>query len=337
LLWRTVITLARIVLGLVAVLLVATAGWLAYSRIRIATTETMAREQAAPAGGRWVRAHDVNIHLREWGPVDGRPLLLVHGTGAWNGTWVSNVDALAAAGFHVVAMDLPPFGFSSLPANGDYSRLTQARRIQAVIAGLRAPGVTLLGHSFGGGPATEAAMLDRASISHLVLVDAAIGLQAGAAQAPCAISLPSRLLLGWRPLRTSVIAAVATEPAFGAYWLRQFVARKEAVTPQRTAIYQQPFAGQDYSAGLGDWAWQFIAGCETPKSTQPGNFRQLEVPVSLVWGAEDSITPLAQARQLNGLLPRSRLTVLKGVGHIPQIEDVAAFNAEIVKVLQAAP
>lgn len=66
------------------------------------------------------------------------------------------------------------------------------------------------------------------------------------------MALSSRLLLGWRPLRTSVIAAVATEPAFGAHWLRQFVDRKRAVMPQRTASYQLPFAGQDYSAGLGD-------------------------------------------------------------------------------------
>lgn len=94
---------------------------------------------------------------------------------------MSNVDALVAAGFDVVAMDLPPFGLSALPVDGDYSGLAQARRIQAVISVLRAPKLTLLGHSFGGDPASEAAMLDPASISHLVLVDAAVGLQDDAA------------------------------------------------------------------------------------------------------------------------------------------------------------
>ncbi len=323
-------------LGLLAALLLIFSVWLAYAAIRITLTESLPRQQAAPAGGRWVRAGDAEVHLREWGPKTGEPLLLVHGTGAWSGTWVSNVEAMAAAGFHVVAMDLPPFGFSQLPDSRDYSRAAQARRIQGVISQLGASSVTLLGHSFGGGPAAEAAMLNPESIRHLVLVDAAIGMQEPG-QAACEPSLAMRALFGWRALRTGIIAVVGTEPQFGEFWLRQFVARKEVVTPERTAIYQLPFAGEDYSAGLGDWAQQFAGGCETPNSVQPESFRRLAIPVTLLWGADDTITPLAQATRLKGLLPRSRLVVMPGVGHIPQIEDVALFNLEIVKVLQAAP
>jgi len=333
---RTLSGIGRGLLGLIALVALLLTITLTYAELRRASQETRPRTQAAPPGGRWVRAHDVDIHLREWGEAGGRTLLLVHGTGAWSGTWIGNVAAMAAAGFRVVAMDLPPFGFSGLPVNADYGRQTQARRILAVIAQLGPESVTLLGHSFGGGPATEAAMLDPRRIEHLVLVDAAIGLRAGPEQ-DCELPAGLATVLAWRGLRTGLVAAVGTEPALSQFWLRQFVARQEVVTTERTAIYQQPFSGSNFSAGLGDWAYQFAASCETPASTLPKNFRALAIPVSLVWGALDSITPVEQAQQLRALLPRSRLTLLPGVGHIPQIEDAAQFNREIAKVLVAAP
>src|SRR5262249_32879499 len=42
-------------------------------------------------------------------PPDGVPVVLIHGTAAWSELWRATIDALAAAGFHVVALDLPPF------------------------------------------------------------------------------------------------------------------------------------------------------------------------------------------------------------------------------------
>ena len=331
---RPLLLLVTVPLGVLALVVALVAAWCLYSGVRLAWTETSDRRAAAPAGGRWLHAHDTEIHVHEWGPASGPVVLLVHGTGAWAGTWVSNVDALAGAGYRVVALDLPPFGFSELPASRDYSRETQARRILGVAQQLGPAPITLVGHSFGGGPAAEAAMRDPARFGHLVLVDAAIGLQAEAAP-PCAAA--SGGVLEWRGLRTLLVGAVGTEPAFSGHWLKQFVARREVVTPQRTAIYQQPFVTRGFSGGLGDWAWQFATACEQPASVRPEGFRRLAVPVTLLWGDLDTITPLAQAKALEALLPRRRLEVLQGVGHIPQIEDVAAFNAALVKALRAVP
>lgn len=327
---------ASVTLGVLALLASLVAGWLLYTGARLAWTETQERKQAAPPGGRWLAAHDTEIHVHEWGPPDGPPLLLVHGTGAWTGTWVSNVDSLKNAGYRVVALDLPPFGYSLPPANGDYSRQAQARRILAVAAQLGPQPITLVGHSFGGGPAAEAAMLEPGRFAHVVLVDAAIGLQPADA-APCESGGAVAAVAGWRGLRTLLVGAVGTEPALSAHWLRQFVARQEVVTPERTAIYQQPFATRGFTAGLGDWAYQFGTGCEQAASSRAPGWRRLALPVSLLWGEQDSITPLAQARELKSLLPRSRLTVLPGVGHIPQIEDVPRFNAALLQVLANRP
>jgi pimeloyl-ACP methyl ester carboxylesterase len=58
--------------------------------------------------------------------------------------------------------------------------------------------------------------------------------------------------------------------------------------------------------------------------------------VALLWGDEDSITPPDQARDLQTLLPQATLTLLPGLGHIPQIEDPAAFNDALLKTLGEA-
>lgn len=289
--------------------------------------------QAAPAQGRWIHAHDVDLYVQEFGAAAAPPLLLTHGTGAWSGTWVSNVDAMARAGYHVIAVDLPPFGFSSRPANRDYSRPAQARRILALIDALQLGPVTLLGHSYGGGPAAEAAMLGPQQVRQLILLDAAIGLTDGA-QPPPANGGWVAGLLDIRPLRTALLATVGTQPLFSEYWLSQFVAREEAVTAERTAIYQQPFVLKGFTKSLGDWAYQFALEDGRSLSQQPAGFKQLQMPLLLVWGELDTITPLAQALQLQGLAGNATLVVLPGVGHIPQIEDVELFNWKIAEVLR---
>lgn len=309
-------------LGLVLVLV----ALVCVSWARALWVEDQTPRQAAPAQGRWVAAHDVELYVQEHGDPAAPPLLLVHGTGAWSGTWVSNVDALVGAGYRVIAVDLPPFGYSSRPASRDYSRPAQARRLLALIDALQRGPVTLLGHSYGGGPAAEAAMRGPERVRQLILLDAAIGLsEAAPPEAPGWLAGP----LGVRPLRTALLATVGTQPLLSGYWLGQFVARKEAVTPQRTAIYQQPFVLRGYTRSLGDWAYQFALHDGPALSHRPDGFRQLQVPLHLVWGDLDTITPLAQAQQLQRLVPQATLTVLPGVGHIPQIEDVALFNRRV--------
>ena len=52
-----------------------------------------------------------------------------------------------AAAAHVIAVDLPPFGFSDRP--GSYTRQDQAARINDVLDALKAAPAIIVGHSFG--------------------------------------------------------------------------------------------------------------------------------------------------------------------------------------------
>ena len=97
------------------------------------------RATLAPASGRLVETASGAIFLQEAGPREGVPVMLFHGTAAWSELWRQTISALTAAGFRVIALDLPPFGFSD--RSGTYTRAAQAARINDVLeAARRRPG-----------------------------------------------------------------------------------------------------------------------------------------------------------------------------------------------------
>ncbi|HEX6745874.1 MAG TPA: alpha/beta hydrolase [Longimicrobium sp.] len=62
---------------------------------------------------RWVRVGDYDVRYRDAG--EGPPVVLVHGLGLSADFWARNGPPLAAAGFRVLAMDLPGFGKTEGP------------------------------------------------------------------------------------------------------------------------------------------------------------------------------------------------------------------------------
>lgn len=98
---------------------------------------------------------------------------------------------------------------------------------------------------------------------------------------------------------------------------------------QRVPAYQTPFKRHGFTASLGDWAASFSqSACESAGSLRPDSVQHWAAngpPVALIWGDEDSITPIAQAHALKRWMPRAALHTLAGVGHIPHIEDADAF------------
>jgi cis-3-alkyl-4-acyloxetan-2-one decarboxylase len=55
------------------------------------------------------------MHVLEWGPVDGKPVLLVHGNPTWSFLWRKVVGELARDGLRLVCPDLIGLGLSSKP------------------------------------------------------------------------------------------------------------------------------------------------------------------------------------------------------------------------------
>jgi 4,5:9,10-diseco-3-hydroxy-5,9,17-trioxoandrosta-1(10),2-diene-4-oate hydrolase len=65
--------------------------------------------------------------------------------------------------------------------------------------------------------------------------------------------------------------------------------------------------------------------------------RQLDritAPVLLIWGANDPLFPLEQAKRARELIPSARLAVIAGAGHTPQAERPEEFNKQLATFLR---
>ena len=280
------------------------------------------RERGAPPppGTQMVATPYGRVAVGLSGPESGPPIMLVHGTAAWRGFWKDVAAHLAAQGWRVIAVDLPPFGWSDHDAQARYGRIAQAERLAAVLAAVAGRPAVVVGHSFGGGPATELALRHPRRLRSLALVDAALG----ALDAPPKSGGPLR----FRPLSEAATAATVTNPAATGPLLRSMIARKD-VAAAWLPILKQPMRRRDTTPAYAAWLPSLFASDDGALSRSSAGLRRLAVPLALIWGEADTVTPIAQGRRIAELGRARSFAALPGVGHIPHIEDPPGFLAAL--------
>src|SRR5690606_35362049 len=119
------------------------------------------------ASSRWIQVGRRRIRYRE--ASSGDPLVLVHGLGVSADYWTRNGPTIAAAGFRVLAPDLPGFGRTDGPDDG-LEIGEQAAAIRDWAAALGLPPAVYLGHSLSCQSVLELAVAHAERVRGLVLV-----------------------------------------------------------------------------------------------------------------------------------------------------------------------
>ena len=293
-------------------------------RVAAHLREAESASTAAPADGKFVESGRGRMFVMDPGPADGIPVVLFHGTAAWSKLWWRTTSALKQDGYRPIAPDLPPFGFSD--RRGGYTRSEQATRIDGMMTTLGAGRAVIVGHSFGAGAALEYVLQHPDRVIGLVLVDAALGLTQPPSDAP--------VILDLAPLRELLVSATATNPLATRFLLSKLIYRQEAAGEETLAILKAPMRVGGTTLAIADWLLYFAGSDRTALSASRDAVARIKVPVAMIWGDHDDVTPLAQANDLRTLIPSASLQVMKDVGHIPQIEDPAAFNAVLIGAIR---
>ncbi|WP_260181063.1 alpha/beta fold hydrolase [Sphingomonas sp. BK580] len=256
------------------------------------------------------------VAVDEQGSRSGRTVLIVPGTAGWSGFWRNVTAHLVARGYHVVAVDLPPFGYSEHDARARYDRRSQAARLRAVLAATSPMPAIVVAHSFGAGPATELALVDPKRVARLVLIDGALGeLDPAGPGGNALLRLPF--------IAQPLVAATLTNPhAIGAL-SRSMLARKEAAAEWRETL-RAPMRRPGTTAAYAAWLPSLLAADDGAPSRRTEALLGLKPAVRLIWGEADTVTPISQGLALARLL-RAPITRLPGVGHVPHIEDPTHF------------
>ena len=259
-----------------------------------------------------LHGHTITYVQQGSGPV----LLLIHGMAGSLATWRSVIDPLTRNAT-VLAVDLPGHGSSS-PGGGDYSLGSLAAGLRDVLTALGHDRATLVGHSLGGGIAMQFAYQFPEMTERLVLVSSGgLGLEVNPALR--AASLPG----------ANLFLSVTAEGARLASRVAGRVGRATHLAPrpgldELVRSYASLADADRRSAFLA--TVRSVVGLNG-QTVRAGDRLYLakDLPVLLIWGAEDPIIPVEHARAAHELMPHSTLAVFDGVRHFPHVEAPQRF------------
>jgi pimeloyl-ACP methyl ester carboxylesterase len=278
-----------------------------------------------PWPGRQVTAGGVTLHVRETPGAGDVPAVYLHGLSGSATNW-TDLAALLATRAAGTAVDLPGFGLSRpLPAP-DWSPAGVADAIAGFLAARPAP-VHLVGNSLGGAVALHVAARRPELVRTLTLVSPAVP---DLRPDPRRLSDP-RLALALVPGplgRRARAQLVAMDPR----------ARVEQVVrlcfgdPSAVPAHRLAEAADELVARVRlDWARAAADG--TAKALLRSWWRgeslwavaaRVQAPTLVVWGDRDRLVSSRLAPRTAAAIPGSRLLVLPGVGHVPQMEEPVA-------------
>ena len=248
---------------------------------------------------------------------EGPPIVLIHGITSSSRTWRAVMEGLAER-HEVIAPDLLGHGRSGKP-RGDYSLGAYASGVRDLLAVLRIPRVTVVGHSLGGGIAMQFAYQFPERIERLVLVDSG-GLGEEVSLALRAATLPgSEFVL---PLLFSPVTRTAG----------RFVGAGLSRLGLKASANVRGLAEGLDSLGSADARRAFVHSARSviDPAGQRGAARDRlylseGVPTMLIWGDRDRIIPLVHGRRAHESMPHSRFEVFPGAGHFPFNDDPERF------------
>lgn len=260
----------------------------------------------------------------------GTTVLLLHGFGDSINTWRDVIPDLARR-HHCVAADLPGFGDSG-PAPPGVSLLEHyADVVDGLIehTGASSP-VAVVGNSMGGAVALTYALRRPDRVTRLVLVGCA-GLGDGVPRwwrLVMGETLPLRLLMA---SASFAIPAGLLEQVAAAVYSRLVFHRATAVEPERIAGFSRHYRTRHGVERLFRLGRVVIDELDGDLRVQAA---ALPTPTLLLWGREDRLVPVAHATALHAAMSSSRLHVLDGCGHCPQVERPKDFLAAVTPFLR---
>jgi 2-hydroxymuconate-semialdehyde hydrolase len=266
-----------------------------------------AKDKGNPEIGKSVIAAGRATNLHDTG--EGRPVLLLHGSGPGVTGWANWRTVIPALSKHarVIVPDIAGFGFTERLSGERYSLDLWIKHVIGVLDALDVPTVDIVGNSFGGALALAVASRHPERVRRLVLMGSG----------------------GLRFELTAGLDAVwGYTPSF------ENMRKLLDIFVYDHALATDGLAEMRYRASIGpgfqeSYASMFPAprqrGIESI-ATDEATIARLPHRALVIHGREDKVIPLESSFRLHHLLSNSELHVFGKCGHWTQIEHAASFN-----------
>jgi pimeloyl-ACP methyl ester carboxylesterase len=274
---------------------------------------------------RWVTIDGRRVNVIELG--SGPPVVFVHGlSGSWQ-NWLEQLPVFARD-HRIVALDLPGFGASEMPAQ-EISISGYARTLDVLYDELGIDSAAVVGNSMGGFIGAELAIQYPARVERLVLVSAAgLTIEHQRDERALAVlrTVDKRLAAyaGWLGSRSDELTRRPRT--------RRLIFGLVAHRPGR--LPGPLVAEQIRGSGKRGFVPALDALTDYPIRDRLG---EIACPTLIVWGSEDKLVPVSDADEFERLIPNARKVVWAQTGHVAMIERPAAFNRLLAAFLAEEP
>lgn len=240
----------------------------------------------------------VSLHYRDSGEENLPPVILMHGWGC-NLDTVASIENIFKGKMRVLNLDLPGHGKSSEPPTvwgvEDFTSL-----VEKFIIALDLKTPSLIGHSFGG--RIGILLSSRNDVGKLLLVDAA------------GVKPRRNLKYYWKVYSFKVMKN-----------LLLLLLGKEKGTEAVEKLRGKKGSSDYRNSSPRMRAIMSKCVNEDLKHVMPS----IEAPTLLVWGENDTATPLSDAEIMKRLIPNAGLVSFPGCGHYSFLDNPFGFKATV--------
>jgi pimeloyl-ACP methyl ester carboxylesterase len=239
---------------------------------------------------------------------------MIHGFGGSQAVWQPQIQEFSRR-YRVIALDLPGHGDSPRP-EGDqhYSPAACAEQLELLLDHLEIERAVLVGQSMGTVVSQIFCLAHPARVRALVLNGALAGSPpAGVQRGPWVDEIVKRIdARGIRAYMEELVPnffSRSPDPS-----LVKVATEEACKLAQHAALaYCRAVSGLSIRERLGE----------------------IRVPTLLIVGAEDGRTPVEESERMNRALPDSLLKIVKGAGHLANVEKPAEFNRAVLAFIDS--
>jgi 3-oxoadipate enol-lactonase len=262
-----------------------------------------------PESGRFL-VHEGALFFERAG--SGEAVVFLHGFGLDSRMWAPQFEVLQST-FRVIRYDLRGFGRSSLPPSSGYAHEDD---LNALLSSLGAAPAHIVGLSMGGRMALRFAAAYPQSVRSLVLADSALDGHGWSED--------------WQTRWNGMCHAARAGQLVDAKrrWLEH---------PLFDSARADPFSGSllarmihDYSG----WHWHNVDTAPLPSPPLAERLGEIRMPSLVITGAHDTSDFQSIGNILAGTLPAGRRSIIKGSGHMVNLEAPREFNAALLAFWQ---
>lgn len=252
---------------------------------------------------RYLDIKGVRIHFTDTGNPSGSPVILMHGWGCDTST-VASIAAALEPGMRVINVDLPGHGKSGepplLPDGRPWGVYEYTEVVEELARQLGLERPSLIGHSYGGRIAIIYS--SRNDVDKVVLVDAA-GIK------------PKRPLKYYIKIYSFKFYKRIAPLIYGKKKAARKIEKKRNKAGSADYRNASPMMKMVMSRSVNQDLRHHLPSIKSP--------------TLLIWGENDTATPLSDAKLMDRLIPDSGLVSFKGCGHYSFLDNPAQFRSVI--------